>query len=206
MSTKVLLNTVSPDTPADFDLLYTPMNTRESVEYEVAEPMSAMVSISFEIMAFVLGIIMMQQQEPQEDMIEMIMKRLGMQKAVIVVRDLTFNSLYCSVIASITALFLWGTLLKDCISLPALVVFLVIYFVQIIVRTQVFKSLFTPLVVILISIVLLFFQISLAAALITPIPAPGPMIFGMVISPMIQLQLLLRLSYYSMPFGYKLSF
>lgn len=62
-------------------------------------------------------------QEPKEDMLEMIMKRLGVQKSVMVTRDLVVSYIYSTTWAIILTLFVWGVFFSSEIGLEVLLLF-----------------------------------------------------------------------------------
>ena len=60
-------------------------------------------------------------------MIALIMKRLGVQKSVLVVRDLVVGLVYVTFFGIVTAVSFWSVAYKDCISLGLLFVFMILY-------------------------------------------------------------------------------
>ena len=69
-----------------FSIMYTPMDTGEYKELN-SDPVSSIAGLIYEILPFVLSMTMMNIREPEEHTIELIMKRLGVQKSVLVMRD-----------------------------------------------------------------------------------------------------------------------
>ena len=56
-------------------------------------------------------------------MIELIMKRLGVQKSVIITRDLVVSAVYSAVWTVLLSFFVWGAFFVDDISIGVLLIF-----------------------------------------------------------------------------------
>lgn len=75
IGTKVILDKVSL-TKAQFYILYTPMSTGDYKSY-IADSFSVTVALVYEMTILSLSILLMAAQEKREDVIELILKRLG---------------------------------------------------------------------------------------------------------------------------------
>ena len=62
-------------------------------------------------------------KEKQEDMIEIILKRLGVQKSVLFVRDIVMMSIYCAITSFIALIIIWGSSLRTNISFGVFALF-----------------------------------------------------------------------------------
>ena len=65
------------------------------------------MAICFEILILGISKILEAAAEPREGMIELMMKRLGVQRSVLVTRDLTYNGIYCLVFSTLVTLLLY---------------------------------------------------------------------------------------------------
>ena len=68
------------------------------------------------------------------------MKRLGVQKSVLFVRDLTFSSIYSGFWSLITLLALWGAAYKSNMGLGVLLVFVFLNQAQSLLRTNLINN------------------------------------------------------------------
>jgi len=71
----------------------------------------------------------------------MIMKRLGVQKSVLVARQLYLGAIYTGFCAMLTTLVLWVLVYRDCIGLAIFVLFVILYLIQVNLRQVVFSHL-----------------------------------------------------------------
>ena len=110
VGTKVVLENLQA--PTQFDIMYTPMNTG-SIEVMKCIVLGTVGSLScqtFEMLAFLLTLIIRVTEEEREDVINLMMKRLGVQKSVIVFRQIFMGALYCGIFAYLAALLFWSYL------------------------------------------------------------------------------------------------
>lgn len=79
---------------------------------------------------FCVVMILVKAAEPREDVISVILKRLGVSKPVMVMRDLQLYGVYCLTTLTLMTLIFWGLFYKESISLLLFYMFMLIYFVQ----------------------------------------------------------------------------
>ena len=85
------------------------------------------------------------------------MKRLGVQKSVLVTRDLLTTFIYAMTVSLIYCLALWGVLYKDCLGLGIIILFVLVAQTQSILRQTIFSHVLPRNLGILIATVLLVF-------------------------------------------------
>ncbi len=85
------------------------------------------------------------------------MKRLGVQKSVLVTRDLLTTFIYGMGVTLIYCLTLWGVLYKDCLGLGIIILFALVAQTQSILRQTIFSHVLPRQFGILIAAVLLVF-------------------------------------------------
>ena len=88
----------------------------------------------FECLILCMNKLLTATDEPREDMIELIMKRMGVQKSVIQARNFTVNGVYLSVCGLLFGLLMWITLLKDVIGLGVFYMFILLFLFENLVR------------------------------------------------------------------------
>ena len=93
-----------------------------------------MCAQTFEFFGLLLNLIIKSTEEDREDVINLMMKRLGVQKFVIVLRQIFLGVIYCGIFAYLAALLLWTFLFKDSIGLGFFLVFVTLNQMQIILR------------------------------------------------------------------------
>ena len=86
LGTKVVLANL--EVPTQFDIMYTPMNTGEIEVLKCIAfgSLGAICVQTFEFLALLLTLLIKSTEEDREDVINLMMKRLGVQKSVIVLR------------------------------------------------------------------------------------------------------------------------
>mmetsp|Transcript_14897 Transcript_14897/g.18704 ORF Transcript_14897/g.18704 Transcript_14897/m.18704 type:complete len:93 (+) Transcript_14897:719-997(+) len=89
-ATKVIVDSDSKQDKGDFSVLYTAMNTGDFTKIEDSDSTGPFVAVVFEIILMCSTMILQAGVEPREDIIEVIMKRLGVQKSILVIRDFIF--------------------------------------------------------------------------------------------------------------------
>ena len=109
--------------------MYTPMDTGEYKNLN-NDSLSALIAMTFEILPVMFGLAMMNVREKEESTIELIMKRLGVQKSVIVMRDLVASMIYSLVIGILAGFAYWLTLLKGKLGLGVIIVMVILYTLQ----------------------------------------------------------------------------
>ena len=114
LSTSAIINNLEGATGKlnSMSVMYTPMDTGEYTDFG-GDSLSGIMVIAYEIVPFVLMMALFKIREPEEDTIELIMKRLGVQKSVIVMRDLVCSLVFSGFWCIITSFAFWGALLKD---------------------------------------------------------------------------------------------
>ena len=86
--------------------------------------------MTFEILPVMFGLAMANVREKEESTIELIMKRLGVQKSVIVMRDLVASMIYTLVFGFIAGVAYWLTILKGKLGLGVIIVMVILYTLQ----------------------------------------------------------------------------
>ena len=126
-ATKVLV--ANNEGKGDFSVLYTPMDTGEYKNLS-NDSLSPIIAMAFEILPFMFALAMQNVREKEEDTIEMIMKRLGVQKSVIVLRDLVASMIYTLVWSLIGGFIIWLAVLKEKLGLGIIIVMVILYTLQ----------------------------------------------------------------------------
>ena len=177
-------------------------------EFEDAgdDAISMLCALTFEALAFCISQFLSSVQEPQEGMIELIMKRLGVQKSVIITRDLVVSGIYSLFWTICITLFIWGVFFVSEIGFFVLLTFTILNQVQVILRQQIISNILPPKIQPMVVVIYLIFQVSLSFVVVSNVPDKGLSILGCVISPMMQLQLVLHMAYIQRFFSYKLQF
>ena len=144
--------------------------------------------------------------EPREDIIQLMMKRLGVQKSTLVLRDFYFNSVYCFLCSIVFTFIVWIVTLKENMGLGVFFLFVLLNQIQSLVRTNLIGNVMKPSLVPMVVAVYLLFQVSISYTLLQPIPPPGMSVIACIISPMMQLQLVLQFAFALLPLDKKLTF
>ena len=187
-----------------FSVMYTPISTGEFENNK--DGVSMLLSMVYESVGLVISIVMKGVQEPREDMIELIMKRLGVQKSVIITRDLVITSVLSLIWTVIIVFVIWGAFFIEELGLGVLFVFSLINQVQVILRQQIVGNLMPQWAANLFLFVYFLIQISLSFVLVTAVPDTNLTILGCVISPMIQLNQVFHMTFMQLMFKNKLDF
>ena len=172
-ATKVVIDQVSDSSGTQKNLdtlsvMYTPM-AGDYTDYGT-DGISFCVAIVIEIVALCLARTMASQNEPREDMIMLIMKRLGVQKSVMVVRDLVVGLVYLTTYSILAAFLFWIVIYSDCLSLGLLLCFIILNNLQINLRQIIMNYTIPPKAATGVASVLLIVQISLSYAMIRGVP------------------------------------
>ena len=129
LSTRVILEKYQGVDTADFkdsfSVMYTPMNTGE-FDYYGKDPISILIVLIFEMLGLGASRLIQASAEKHENVIELIMKRLGVQKSVVVTRDVVVNAVYSFFFTFVACFTVWGALLKDTIGVEVLIVFAIL--------------------------------------------------------------------------------
>ena len=97
----------------------------DSGEYSLLanDSLSMIIVIAYEMLPFVFSMALSNVREPEEETIELIMKRLGVQKSVIVLRDMVSAMTFAICWSIIIGLALWGVLFIGKVSIGVLIIF-----------------------------------------------------------------------------------
>ena len=129
LSTRVILEKYQGVDTADFkdsfSVMYTPMNTGE-FDYYGKDPISILIVLIFEMLGLGASRLIQASAEKHENVIELIMKRLGVQKSVVVTRDVVVNAVYSFFFTFVACFAVWGALLKDTIGVEVLILFAIL--------------------------------------------------------------------------------
>lgn len=153
----------------DFSVMYTPMNTG-NYDYYGKDGVSLVFCLVYEMISIVIAMFYSNLSEPTEEMIEMIMKRLGVQRSVMIMRDLTFSlafSMFWSIVATIAFYF---ASYSDTLGLGVFLLFVFLNQIQVVLRQVVLGVVVPKKWNILVSSVLFIFQIALITVLVTDVP------------------------------------
>ena len=101
-------------------------------------------------------------------MIELIMKRLGVQKSVIITRDLVVSGIYSLFWTICITLFIWGVFFVSEIGFFVLLIFTILNQVQVILRQQIISNILPPKIQPMVVVIYLIFQVSLSLFLLGP--------------------------------------
>ena len=107
-------------------MLYTPMNTGEFKKMNPSDPAGNMISVTYDMFILVGGLFIMAGHEPREDIIQLMMKRLGVQKSTLVLRDFYFNSVYCFLCSIVFTFIVWIVTLKENMGLGVFFLFVLL--------------------------------------------------------------------------------
>ena len=134
--------------------MYTPISAAEVYEYG-SDGLSGCVAIVFELIAMCIGFINMAANEPHEDMIELMMKRLGVQRSVLVTRDLILSFTYVLIFAIVTGIAFWGVIYNQGIGIGIVIIMVIFNVIQVTLRQIVFNYTLPRQFTVLIAAVLL---------------------------------------------------
>ena len=156
--------------------------------------MSNIAGLIYEILPFVLAMTLMNIREPEEDTIDLIMKRLGVQKSVLVLRDLVPGLVFQGFWTFIAGFAMWGGLFHGKLGLGPIIVISIFYTLQANLRGIIITRLAPGKISFLIVLSLFFLQIALAPVLIgEDTPNTGLATIGCIISPYLQIVLMYHL-------------
>ena len=162
LSTRILLENQATAAPLSdtFSVMYTPM---DSGEYPLlsTDGVSGLLAISYEMLPFILALALSNMREPEEETIDLIMKRLGVQKSVSVTRDLVAGGVFCLIWFTIYSVIYWAVIFKDKIGLGLILLFGLLTAIQIVLRSVIFQQVLPGKGALLLNIALLLVQISL---------------------------------------------
>ena len=85
-TSKIVDQVNPPEKKSHFSVLYTSLNSGDYTDV-VSDPCGFMVALSFEMLMMGSAALLQFTAEPREDIIEVILKRLGVQKSVVVARS-----------------------------------------------------------------------------------------------------------------------
>ena len=131
LSTRAILQKVQGQDELEdtFSIMYTPMDTGEYKELS-SDAVSNIAGLIYEILPFVLAMTLMNIREPEEDTIDLIMKRLGVQKSVLVLRDLVPGLVFQGFWTFIAGFAMWGGLFHGKLGLGPIIVISIFYTLQ----------------------------------------------------------------------------
>ena len=142
------------------------------------------VSMVFECLILCMNKLLSATDEPREDMIELIMKRMGVQKSVIQARNFTVNGIYLAICGLLFGLLMWFTLLKDAMGLGVFYLFIFLYMSENLVRQAILEVMFGKLIQ-MVAPILFILQITLSFVLITDVPTVSMSVLACIVSPML---------------------
>ena len=146
-------------------------------------------------------------REPEEDTIELIMKRLGVQKSVIVLRDLVSSMFIIGVWGLIASFAFWGGLFMNKLSIGVIIVFSLLFMVQVSLRSIIINRMAPGRLSFLIMVSIFFLQLMLSNVLVgSSVPNPGLATTACIISPMLQLNLMFKMGIVQYTQGNNLNF
>ena len=105
-------------------------------------------------------------EEAHEDMIELMMKRLGVQRSVLVTRDLILTFSYVLTFALITGVVFWGACFTSAISVGIVLIMVAFDVIQVSLRQIIFNYTLPRKFMVMISAVLLILQVMLSYTLV----------------------------------------
>ena len=138
LATKVITDDILGAVDTSFSVMYTPISAAEVYEYG-HDGLSSCIAIVFELIAMCIGFINMASDEPHEDMIELMMKRLGVQRSVLVTRDLIMSFTYVLIFALLTGIAFWGVIFTSSISIGIIIIMVIFNVIQVTLRQIVFN-------------------------------------------------------------------
>ena len=122
------------------------------------------------------------------------MKRLGVQKSVIVMRDLVSGMVYACVWSLLASFIFWGFILNGKLGLGVIIIASILHTLQIGLRGIIISQLVPGKLASMLTVSIFFIQFALAPVLIgADVPNPGLATIGCIISPYLQLNLLYHL-------------
>ena len=137
-ATKVLVDNNGGS--GDFSVLYTQMATGDFPQIPDGDPVSNFSAIVFEIIAMGSAGILASGHEDREDIIEVIMKRLGVRKSVLVARDLAVQAIYTGIVSTVAVIAMWAAAYKETLGLGVFALFAFLNQVQAITRQLVIAN------------------------------------------------------------------
>lgn len=143
LSTRVVLeNTqrIKSGLRDQFSVIYTPISTGEYKDYG-QDGVSMLLAMVYESIGLCISTVMKSTAEPREDMIELIMKRLGVQKSVMMTRDVVVATVFSCVWTIAIVFVIWGVFFIEQIGLGVLFLFSFLNQAQVILRQQVVSHL-----------------------------------------------------------------
>lgn len=167
-TTKAVLKNVRggpQDLQDQFSIMYTPMSTGE---YEIMESdgLSGVLIVVFEILPFIFSMALQNIREPEEDTIELIMKRLGVQKSVIIIRDFAAAMVFALFWVIIASFAMWFSVFLGKLSLGVIITFTILHCLQTGLRGIIINRLAPGRAQFLITVTIFMLQISLSPVLI----------------------------------------
>ena len=192
LSTRIILDNVTGKTPT-FSVMYTPMDSGEFLEMN-KDSVSTILVLCYEILPFIIAFAINNTLEKEEATIELIMKRLGVQKSVLVTRDLVSGLVFCLFWVLIYSVVFWAVLFRGKLGLGLILLFGILHAIQVILRQIIFNRLFSGLVAMITTLAMFLLQVSLSPIIIGyAVPSPFLARLGCIIGPMLQLNLLFHL-------------
>lgn len=107
-------------------MLYTPMNTGEFKKMPGSDPAGNMIAVTYDMFIMVAGLFIMAAREPKENIIQLMMKRLGVQKSILFLRDFYFNSVYCLLCSVVFTFIVWIVTFKENLGLGVFFLFVLL--------------------------------------------------------------------------------
>ena len=205
LSTKYVLDTQSSADQVEFDVMYTPMNTGTYKSYP-RDGAWSLVGLTFEMCMLCLILIIGVTAEPKEQVIEIILKRLGVSKPVMVMRDVALYVSYGLSVLTLTAFTYWVLLYKDCLGFALWYMFTILYFVQTMGRQIALHYCIPRSVSIPVGIIFLIFQIALQQNIAGDVISHSSAVAASIISPMIQIEIIVKIAASQLRFGKRLDF
>ena len=192
LSTRIILDNVTGKTPT-FSVMYTPMDSGEFLEMN-KDSVSTILVLCYEILPFIIAFAINNTLEKEEATIELIMKRLGVQKSVLVTRDLVSGLVFCLFWVLIYSVVFWAVIFRGKLGLGLILLFGILHAIQVILRQIIFNRLFSGLVAMITTLAMFLLQVSLSPIIIGyAVPSPFLARLGCIIGPMLQLNLLFHL-------------
>lgn len=196
LSTRIILDNVTGKTPlsdTSFSVMYTPMDSGEFLDMD-KDSVSSILVLAYEILPFILALAINNTLEKEEATIELIMKRLGVQKSVLVTRDLVSGLVFCLFWVLIYSVVFWAVLFRGKLGLGLILLFGILHAIQVILRQIIFNRIFSGLVAMIATLAMFLLQVSLSPIVIGyAVPSPFLARLGCIIGPMLQLNLLFHL-------------
>ena len=110
-TTKLIVDENTSSDAGDFSIMYTQMNTDKYLQTMPFDISGPVVAIIFEVFTMISAVFLNvgTEADDKENMIQTILKRLGVQKSVLVTRDLIFISIYSTFCTVVFTFILWIT-------------------------------------------------------------------------------------------------